>query len=257
MAIQTTLATRFWVKTVIMAVVCIVLGVWGIWDYVVAIPRATMQANRAALLSDVIQPALSTELGSQEREDASIVLRSLIQDQNSDDTKWKSSLEVFNGALGGGGMELQKEAGALLESEFAVYGNVTPPSKFDRPMQWVFMLCIPFGFYYLWKYFQMKGRAKKYSLDDNGTLTTPEGVWESAEIQDIDMSRWIAKTGNARSTWTAKAVVRDGQKILLDDYVYNDMHLIIGAIAHRFYPEEWTPLARRVRTETDTETEEE
>jgi hypothetical protein len=42
---------------------------------------------------------------------------------------------------------------------------------------------------------------------------------------------------------------------LLDDYIYKDMHLIIGKLAHRFYPEDWTPLARRVKVEV-VETEE-
>jgi len=34
------------------------------------------------------------------------------------------------------------------------------------------------------------------------------------------------------------------------------MHLIIGKLAHKFYPEDWTPLARRVKVEV-IETEEE
>jgi hypothetical protein len=67
------------------------------------------------------------------------------------------------------------------------------------------------------------------------------------------MSRWIAKSGNSRSTWTAKVIVGDNQPILLDDYIYNDMHLIIGALAHRFYPDQWTPLAKRVRIDVADE----
>ncbi|MBT6270043.1 MAG: hypothetical protein HOI88_06815, partial [Phycisphaerae bacterium] len=93
-------------------------------------------------------------------------------------------------------------------------------------------------------------RASLYSYENDGTLSTPEGTWSSEEIIDIDMSRWIAKTGNARSTWTAKAVVSPDTKILLDDYMFTDMHLIIGALAHRFYPEDWTPLAKRVKVES-------
>jgi hypothetical protein len=34
------------------------------------------------------------------------------------------------------------------------------------------------------------------------------------------------------------------------------MHLIIGNLAHRFYPENWTPLAKRVKVETQEESEE-
>ena len=256
MAIRTTLATRFWLKTVVMAVVCLVLGVWGVWDYVVAIPRAEMQAGRAHLLSKTIQPALITEMGSVERDDATVVLNVTIEDDGGQDPQWVASLEVFKSAMNGGGKELQDDAQLLLESEFALYGNVTPPSKFDRPMQWLFILCLPFGFYYLWKYAQMKKRASAYCLDDDGTLSTPEGTWQSSDMTDIDMSRWIAKTGNARSTWTAKVIIDDTQPVLLDDYVYNDMHLIIGAIAHRFYPDQWTPLARRVKSTDGVDVEE-
>jgi hypothetical protein len=224
---------------------------WGIWDYVVAIPRAEMQARRARLLSEIIQPALITEMGSMQREDATVVLNVIIENDDDQDPQWAASLGVFRSALNGGGKELHDEAQFLLENEFALYGNVTPPSKFDRPMQWLFISCLPFGFYYIWRWAQMKKRAGTYCLDDEGTLFTPEGIWQSSEIADIDMSRWIAKTGNARTTWTAKATVGNAQLILLDDYIYNDMHLIIGALAHRFYPDQWTPLAKRVKIAKD------
>jgi hypothetical protein len=95
----------------------------------------------------------------------------------------------------------------------------------------------------------MTNRAKAFRLNDDGSLTTPDGSWSANEITDIDMSRWIAKTGNARSTWTAKAILEDGTTVLLDDYIYQDMHLIIGRLAHQFYPDEWSPLARRVKSE--------
>jgi hypothetical protein len=252
-ALQTTLATRFWLKTIIMVIVCLVLGVWGIWDYVVKIPREEMQASRALLISNTIQPAMITEMGSLERDEATVTLNVIISEDGAQNPLWIASLEVFRNALNSVGKNIQDEAYALLVSELAIYGNVTPPSKFDRPMQWVFILCLPFGFYYLWKYVQMKKRSRIYCLDNEGTLSTPEGIWQSSEIADIDMSRWIAKSGNSRSTWTAKVIVGDNQPILLDDYIYNDMHLIIGALAHRFYPDQWTPLAKRVRIDVADE----
>ena len=74
-------------------------------------------------------------------------------------------------------------------------------------------------------------------------------IWTAEEIIDIDMSRWIATTGNARETWKAKAVTNDGQTIVLDDYIFENMHLIIGSLAHKFYPKQWTPIAKRVKVE--------
>ncbi len=232
-----------------MAIVCVVLGVWGIWDYVVAIPEAEMGATRAALLTDVVQPAMETELGSDERTAAIVLLDVNIEHLEFDsNTEWIASVDVFKNALANSAISdpVYEET---LQRELNLYGDITPPSKYDRPMQWLFILCLPFGVYYFRAYLIMKNKAGIYSLDDDGTLTTPEGVWKSDEITDIDMSRWIAKTGNARSTWIAKAIVADAEPIVLDDYIYNDMHMIIGGLAHRFYPDQWTPRARRVKVE--------
>ncbi len=253
MAITTTLATRYWLKTIIMAVVCLVFGVWGIWDYAVAIPNAIQEADRAEFLRETIQPALKVlEKGSEERDKAIVELNVTIEEDDGLDKDWSAALVEFRGALSGGG-ENQQKADNLLGEYLNKYGSVTRPSKFDRPVQWVFMLCLPFGFYYLWAYFKMSKRATSYRLDDDGTLTTPEGTWSAEEIKDIDMERWIAKTGKARTTWTAKVIVENHSPILLDDYIFKDMHLIIGKLAHDFYPESWTPLARRVRTDKTEE----
>jgi len=247
-ALKTTLATRFWLKTIIMAIVCIVLGLWGIWDYVVAIPQAQIGAARATLLRDVIPAALETPVGSDGRAEAIVLLKMSADTtyvSNEKDTGWIVSTQLFEHTMLGSGVpnsEFDQEYQRLLN----MYGDITPPSKFDRPMQWLFIVCLPFGFYYLYTYSKMKKRAGIYCLDDGGTLTTPEGTWGSDDIGGMDMSRWIAKTGNARSTWTAKVLVTGRSPILLDDYIYTDMHLIIGALAHTFYPEDWTPLAKRI-----------
>ena len=230
-----------------MAIVCIVLGAWGVYDYVVVIPKATIEAERAALLRDFVQPALYVELGAEERNNASVKLASMLEVDDGLDGEWSETLLLFQGAVGSGDGATLARAQDLLAEHLTEYGDVTPPSKYDRPMQWLFIICIPFGFYYFWGYSKMAKKANSYRLEDNGTLTTPEGSWSAEEITDIDMGRWISKTGKARSTWTAKVIVENHAPILLDDYVYKDMYLIIGQLAHRFYPEEWTPLARRIK----------
>jgi hypothetical protein len=239
-----------------MAVVCIVLGVWGIWDYTVVIPNALRACDRAELLREFVQPALNVERGSQERDSGMVALNVTIEEDDSLDQKWSDALIVFRGAVSGGGVDSQQKATNLVEDYLNEYGSVTRPSKFDRPMQWMFILCLPFGFYYLFTYSKMTKRASMYRLDDDGTLSTPEGTWSKDDIQDIDMERWISKTGKARTTWTAKVLVENHPPILLDDYVYKDVHLIIGNLAHRFYPEIWTPLAKRVKVEKQEESKE-
>jgi hypothetical protein len=252
-ALRTTLATRFWLKTVIMAVVCIVLGIWGIWDYAVAIPQAQLGADRGAILRDVLQPAMdTTAVGSTERTEAIVLLQVTAENVGETDPEWEAAVSTFIQALEGGDASNYE---LVFQEELKKYGDIVAPSKFDRPMQWLFILCIPFGFYYLWSYSKMKRRAAMYLLDDVGTLTTPEGSWTAQKIKDIDMGSWISKTGKARTTWTAKVIVEDHGPVILDDYVYKDIHLIIGSLAHRFYPEEWTPLAKRVKKEVVTSEE--
>ncbi|HIA72250.1 MAG TPA: hypothetical protein EYO01_06100 [Phycisphaerales bacterium] len=256
MAITTSLAARYWLKTIIMGVVCVVLGVWGVVDYVVVIPNAIKDSSRAKLQRDFVQPAFFVEMGAEERDKASVAITVAIEEDNGLDEGWMNTLVLFREAVSSSDSNKLREAQATLENNLTEYGDVTPPSKYDLPMQWLFIICLPFGFYYFWAYSKTAKKASTYRFDDDGTLTTPEGSWNEEEIKDIDMERWISKTGKARTTWTAKVIIDDHTPILLDDYIYKDMHLIIGKLAHKFYPEDWTPLARRVKVEV-IETEEE
>jgi hypothetical protein len=54
------------------------------------------------------------------------------------------------------------------------------------------------------------------------------------------MSKWMSK-----SIATVKA--SGGRTVLLDDYKFKGTDLIVGAIASRFYPEDWTPDARDLK----------
>ncbi len=252
----TKLATRYWLKTIIMSLVCIVLGLWGVWDYVVAIPKAAMEAARADVLR-IVKNGLDSVPGSEYRAEAIVVLDTAVRSDDRLDEAWSDSLTAMNLAMNDGEAESRRNALVVVESWLSEYGNITAPSKYDRPMQWMFILCLPFGVYYILVYVKMSKRASSYLLTEDGVLTTPEGTWPGEEIEDIDMSRWIAKTGNARSTWTAKVVLKDGKKILLDDYVFSGMDSIIGKLAHELYPNEWTVLARRTKTPTADQQEEE
>lgn len=252
---KTKLATRYWLKTIMMSIVCIVLGLWGVWDYVVAIPKAAMEAARADTLR-LVKNGLDTPPRSEHRAQAITELDEAIEFDDRIDEAWSDSLHAMRLAMSDGESESHRKALGIVEVGLGDYGNVTAPSKYDRPMQWMFILCLPFGLYYILVYMKMSKRARSYHLTEDGNLTTPEGTWSSDEIEDIDMSRWIAKTGSARSTWTAKVVLKDGKKIVLDDYIYNGMHSIIGKLAHGFYPNEWTTLAKRVKTPTSEQQEE-
>ncbi|MDP6600679.1 MAG: hypothetical protein QGH76_00120 [Phycisphaerales bacterium] len=255
MTIKTTLATRYWLKTVIMAVVCLGLGAWGAWDYFVSIP----QRQAAFLQGEVcrsVKAGLEAPPGGENRrravEDVSNAIETAEVDGSGDEIllskKWIETLELFREGLSGRDRATVAEAMAVATRGVDFLGDVTPPSKFDRPVQIAFILCFPFGIYYFWVLYAMSAKAGRYSLDDDGTLHAPEGSFGKDAVVDIDMGRWSAPTGNARSTWRATVVVDGGAKIVLDDYIFKNMCLIIGNIAHRLYPDQWTPDAKRVES---------
>jgi hypothetical protein len=122
-------------------------------------------------------------------------------------------------------------------------GDVTPPSAFDRPVQWMFILCLPIAPFYIAQYLRIRGR--RYTLDDDGTLHMPEGTWKPEEIADIDMGRWMEKS-------VAEVVHADGTRVKLDDYFHRDLHLVIGGIAHRLHPEQWNEDGTKVKSAGST-----
>ncbi len=118
-------------------------------------------------------------------------------------------------------------------------GEVPAPAKYDRIMQWGFIICLPFVPYFLWAF--VRARRHVYELDDNNTLHMPNDAWKADQIANIDMSRWMAKS-------IAYVVHSDGTRVKLDDYKHQNLHLIIGAIASRLYPGRWDAEANAIDT---------
>ena len=117
------------------------------------------------------------------------------------------------------------------------YQKFPVPNKWNRMVQWLFILCGPYSVVAGLQL--IGGLRKKYSVDDEGNFHHPQGSWGATEISDIDMSRWMSKS-------VAKIVHADGRTAKVDDYVHQDADQIIGAIAHRLRPEEWTDHAKAV-----------
>jgi hypothetical protein len=287
MAIQTRIATHYGWKYLIMAVVCLVLGVWGIWDYVEVIP-SRMQAHErgdvARAVRDAIVPGAQSELRSTAREllaeererfaerypEAASAAAALPRDvdeakalaagaadvaaslRDANQANWATALDLFQAALADppvnegrvlSGMQLHAyEVADLVAQQVA---TIKRPSVYDRPTQWAFILCLPFAPWSLWVYFATK--KKIYRLDDEGTVHLSEAaarggptVWKPDDIQEIDMSQWMRKS-------IAWLVHVDGTRIKLDDYKHKNLHLIVGAIASRLYPDEWDVEAKPVK----------
>ena len=118
-------------------------------------------------------------------------------------------------------------------------GAIEKPHEYDRIMKGlVFLPCLPFFPYFLWVYYRTKRQV--YELDDDGTLHSLLGEWPADSIADIDMSKWMAKS-------IAHVVHTDGTRLKLDDFKHKNLHLIIGAIASRLYPEDWNEDAKIVK----------
>lgn len=208
MAFTSKLRRRYAIRLMVIAAVCAVLGLWGAWDLWVRIPRQQARAER--------YQALVTAQG-----------------------------ELESAAASGTLAPAQRETYERNAAEIAVLapGGRVPeaPGRFDRLTQWFFIACLPFAPWYLWRLSRM--RRRRYRLEDDGTLVTPEESIPGNRIAGIDMGRWMARS-------TAEVRLEDDRRIRLDDYVFQDMHLIVGAIAHRFEPDRWRPDARLVGAET-------
>ncbi len=156
MALTTSIARHYALRQIIMAVVCLVLGLWGLYDYAIKIPRQQavwnnyeVQTQKKTALEDVRDKRTLTEAEIQEYEATVAKLNSL--------------------------------------------GSPTKPGELDRLVKGLaFVPCLPFAPYFLWVYVRTKRRV--YRLDDDGTLHLPQGVWPQDQIADIDMSRWMAKS---------------------------------------------------------------
>ncbi len=144
-------------RTIIVAVVSVVLGVWGIYDYAVAIPRQFAQVQRFEQIT-------------KEREELEA-------------TKAQRQLSTEEGEL------YDRLTGDLN----AMGGTPSPPGKYDRLINGLlFVPCLPFGLYLVG--FSVYLCRRTYRLDDDGTLHLPQGAWKSQEITDIDMGRWMKKS---------------------------------------------------------------
>lgn len=277
MAIQARVANGYAWRMITIGGVSAVLGMWGVYDYAVKIPRNQELSDRQELL-DLCRTALQTEqapgqLSPEAQEAGAAVDEEITRIIAGEIEKARASGEdpavtpgeelVIESSQDGAWVKLLFEIKAGLNSPrklpltassypraFAAYestdqvmseiGEVVTPGKYDRITQWAFILCLPCAPYFFWMYYA--ARRRRYELQDDGTLVMPEGTWQAHDIASMDMSRWMSKS-------IATVVHHDGTRVKLDDYKYRNLHLIIGGIAHRLHPDEWDAEAKPVKPE--------
>jgi len=273
-------------------IVCLVLGLWGVYDYIWAIPTQAEHAQRRELSQEVrtlldvsnrpagaapldvpvrrsgeelisdLQNMLGTFQFQAQGTGETDPLRMMTDDLNNTEPDsqeaWMITMMVYITGLQAGldmpanfSDQGSREAAiqtalALAARSLDLYGDAQMPSVYDRPVQWLFMLSLIFIPFYAWALLLYS--PKKYSLDEDGTLHLPEGSWSRDDITDIDMTRWMMKS----TAWVEHV---DGTRVKLDAHIYKNLHLIIGAIAHRFHPENWQEDGRKVKPLDDSEPE--
>jgi hypothetical protein len=272
MTVRTRLQPRFLIQRIAMIVICLVLGLWGTYDYLVKIPRAEAMSARSPVYAaalNAIQTSSDAEATRAEIDEAAEAAKLAIeaaiaalpegiepqseiraQIQPMDDASWAGELAMMADVVATyvttpKGDELSEGAIAgaeVIRSRSNATGAVTPPTKFDRLTQWFFILCLPFVPWYAFTF--VREMRVVHGLEEDGTFVSPGGRWARDEIADIDMSRWMSKS-------VATVVHQDGRREKMDDYVHRGVEEIVGVIASRLHPEAWTPEAKPVKKAED------
>jgi hypothetical protein len=303
----------FLIRAVLIAIMCLVFGIWGIYDYVYALPgqsRAWHRAEVARTFNRLAEPIANGSTQTVNAESMQVFSTAVLNDLKIEEdphlvdeengleaiAENSDSAEVLNRArhlLVAALLKAQKEtqdastaaskpseavlatrrwlatvaamvqiaqtpttidgtpapqlgqALALSNAALQKWGDVQPPSKYDRPMQWIFILCLPFVPWYAWQ--GLHSGRRRFQLDQDGTLHLPQGTWPKDQLATIDMHRWMAKS----KAW---AVHVDGTRVLLDDYVYKGLWKIVGALAAAQDPDTWTTNAKLVKALKQDET---
>ena len=79
MAIKTSLQTRYVIRSIGMSVACIVLGLWGVYDYAVKIPRE-MELYSRLEICQAMKTSLETSASAPEFRDNRETAARLVQD---------------------------------------------------------------------------------------------------------------------------------------------------------------------------------
>lgn len=267
MAIATRLHPRFLMQNVAFLLLCLASGLYGVWKYVHTIPRAeaivargevygTVKQSMETIRDETAAPATAATARTEAQTLIADRMAELPADLEAnpdlttfrplDDAQWKGELDLM--ALTVTELPPYAQAATLSDSlrtrvEFILgrvdaAGRVKNPSRLDRVVQWVFILCLPFVPWFAWVIWRNLKRG--YRLEDDGTLVTIDGRWPKDEIAEIDMGRWMEKS-------IATVVHTDGRRTNLDDFIHRGTDRIVGSLAHERMPDAWTPEAKPVK----------
>lgn len=159
MAIETKVRPKQSALNYAYAVMCLVFGLWGWYDYSIKIPQN--QANFEEFMAARVTADELTKLS----ETLPLAPEQVIE--------FKAANEVL----------------ARFKEKPA------EPAAYDRPVQlWLYIIgCGVMGVpWFLWAQYQMARR--RYRLDDDGTFHSIEGSFSANLIKGIDLSQWMSKS---------------------------------------------------------------
>lgn len=226
-AIQTPMKKGRKIKLISMIVICLVSAGYGSWQVWIRIPQRTQEADvyRAAKTTYDNLIVIAGELKTEGK--------LLDQNQQLEYTEAEDVLSRFKDE------------------------KPQPPSKYDAIINlWLWVIgavaSIPFLIWPFWKF-----RHGGWILSENGSLTTPGGkVHPADQIKDIDMSTWrglLDPQASNKTTWQAKIILANGQKVVIDDFLWENADKIIGRLAHQFHPDSWDARGELIAKTSPTE----
>lgn len=226
MKISTTIATHYLLRMVfLVALPCIAFALWGAYDLWVKYPHQRWTNELHDAHRELLDKQEARTISSTRPADERLV-----------------DIAKHAATFASGVTPTETQLLGVFEQLTQQHERTAKPSTFDDVVCWVFISCIVVVPWSVWKIYYLKSRT--FSLDEQG-LHLPNGaVWAHDEIASIDMSRWMEKS-------IAWAVHQDGRRAKMDAYLYKNLELVIGGLAHRFEPDQWNPDGTQVKREPE------
>ena len=287
MAVTTSLSRAYLLQRIFTLVVCLGLGLWGVYDYFVRIPHEAEAYQRFRVcesVRDALEPR-SDETSNGSNHDQRVSTAEELVD---------ARVSALLGGTGNGDSlqsvpeneeELQRKAERLqdavqsLDSDgqkqwlvaLALFKNaLNTPRDPSETLKGVHQAAWKVASDGVAAFDDAAPPGKWDRLTQIGFILCLLGVpWAGWSLVRAKSERFVLNDDGTlvtpegeyapekiadidMSRWMKKSiayvVITDGQRIKLDDYLHRNTHLIVGAIASQMYPDQWTEDAREVKT---------
>ena len=284
MAIKTKIARHFALKQIIVGYVCLLLGAWGLVDYVWTIPGKERAYARLGII-DLARAGLETEQSanvlSPEAKEAQVAvnkeINAILKKGLADVQEPGKEIETQQ--------ELQEALGKLSESMkespegqwFAQLVMISRGLQSERrlPLSETKFPQAYAAYELISNIVESIGaieKPHKYDRIMKGLVFLPclpffpyfLWVYYRTKRQVFELTddgtlhskagEWPADSiaDIDMSKWMSKSIAHvvhtDGTRLLLDDFKHRNLFLIIGAIASRLYPKDWDDQAKQVKS---------